>query len=42
MVGVWNRGNDEMEEGFPIEGKLNLNKHDIGDIPWKLAVFKEK
>ena len=42
MVGVWNRGNDEMEEGFPIEGKINLNKHGIGDIPWKLAVFKEE
>lgn len=42
MVGVWNRGNDEMEEGFPIEGKLNLNKYGIGDIPWKLAVFKEE
>ena len=26
MVGLWNRGNDEMEAGFPIVGKLNLNK----------------
>ena len=41
MIGVWNRGNDEMENDFPITGVMNLEKHGIGNIPWKLAVFKE-
>ena len=41
MIGVWNRGNDEMENDFPVTGVMNLEKHDIGNIPWKLAVFRE-
>lgn len=41
FVGLWNRKQDEMEEGFPISGKIDLTKENIGVIPWKCTVYKK-